>query len=167
MRSLKYQIPDFLASTLSQKAYERWLRRRAVAHVRRDKKRGNITANAEIYRVAIHLAVCNCGGSDHYTGEPLEWSLISSYNNSESKEHARKYKAKYALLPTVDHIGDGLGEANFVICAWRTNDAKNDLSHEDFVALCRRVLEHSNRRNSDSRRIEGESGLRIRCGGQP
>ena len=26
-----------------------------------------------------------------------------------------------------DHVGDGLGAADFKICAWRTNDAKHDL----------------------------------------
>ncbi len=30
----------------------------------------------------------------------------------------------------------------FVICAWRTNDAKNDISHTEFVALCQWVVDH-------------------------
>jgi hypothetical protein len=141
----KYEIPDFLQATLSQKEYERWLRRKAVAHIRRDKKRGNPGANAEAYRIEIHRAVCSSKGLDHYTGEPLEWALISKYDNAKSKASGRKYKATLALLPTIDHVGDGLGEAEFVICAWRTNDAKNDLTHQEFIALCRRVLEHSER----------------------
>jgi hypothetical protein len=136
----KYQTPDFVAVDVKQVTYERWLHWRAVAHVRRDKKRGNKTATTEVYKMAIHLAVQSCGGNDHYTGEKLNWSLLSKYRNEESKAHGRHYKAKFALLPSVDHVGDGLGEADFKICAWRTNDAKNDLSHNDFVALCRRVV---------------------------
>jgi hypothetical protein len=145
LQSRKYQLPDFLSSVLSQQGYERWLRRKAIAHVRRDKKRGNIAALAEAYRLEIHRAVCQSGGNDHYTGERLDWSLVSQYDNTESKMAGRAYKARFALLPTLDHIGDGLGHANFAICAWCTNDAKNDLSHEDFVALCRRVIAHSDR----------------------
>jgi hypothetical protein len=148
LESRKYQIPDFLSPTLSQQKYERWLRRKAIAHIRRDKKRGNITATAEDYRIGIHLAVKNSGGLDQYTGERLDWSLISRYDNAESKANGRRYKAKLALLPTVDHIGDGRGDANFGICAWRTNDAKNDLAYKDFVSLCRRVTEHYDRLNS-------------------
>jgi len=52
------------------------------------------------------------------------------------------YKLGLALLPTVDHVSASATQASFKICAWRTNDAKNDLSVPDFVALCRRVLEH-------------------------
>jgi hypothetical protein len=142
----KYQLPDFLSlTTLTQSSYEKWLHRRAVAHVKRDKKRGNTTARTEAYKVAIHRAVVHSGGRDHHTGEVLGWSLLSRYSNVESKAKGRHYKATLALLPSVDHSGDGLGEADFKICAWRTNDSKNDLTHEEFVALCRRVLAHFDR----------------------
>jgi hypothetical protein len=110
--------------------------------VRRDRKRGNTKATNAAYKVAIHRAVQCCGGHDHYTGEHLDWSLLSKYRNAESKAQGRRYKATLALLPSADHVGDGLGEADFKICAWRTNNAKNDLSHDDFVALCRRVVAH-------------------------
>jgi hypothetical protein len=29
-----------------------------------------------------------------------------------------------------------------VICAWRSSDAKNHMSDEDFVDLCQRVVDH-------------------------
>ena len=64
----KYQLPHFLATPLTQAAYEKWLRRRAVAHVNRDKKRGNSTAINETYKLAIYEAVLRSGGYDHYTG---------------------------------------------------------------------------------------------------
>jgi hypothetical protein len=147
IKSRKYQVPDFLSSKLSQDKYERWLRRKAIAHWRRDKKRGNNTVTAEDYRKEIHRAVRDSEGKDQYTGERLKWSLISSYKNSESKEHRRKYKAALALLPTVDHVGDGLGEATFRICALRTNAAKSDLSYKDFVKLCRKVIKHKDHPN--------------------
>jgi hypothetical protein len=68
--------------------------------------------------------------------------LVSTYSNAESKAGRTAYKSQFALLPTVDHVPGADGEYDFVICAWRTNDAKNDLSHDEFVALCRRVVDY-------------------------
>jgi hypothetical protein len=138
----KYQLPAVLVGTVDQKIYERWLARKAAAHVKRDRKRGNSSALIEEYKRAIHEAVRTSGGIDIYTGEKLQWDLISKYDNEASKLGRGVYKASLALLPTVDHVGDGLGVADFRICSWRTNDAKGDLNHDDFIALCRRVVDH-------------------------
>ena len=135
-----FDLPIFLDDVLTREAYVRWLQRKAAAHVKRDRKRGNGSATVSEYKRAIHYAVCASQGRDAYTGEQLDWQLISTYDNDESKQGRREYKARFALLPTVDHIGDGTGPADFKICAWRTNDAKGDLSLEEFVALCERVL---------------------------
>ena len=136
----KYDLPTFLINKTSQEQYERWLHRKAVAHVRRDRKRGNITATNEEYKVEIHSAVVRSNGLDAYTGEQLDWSLISTYDNNASKKGGRKYKAKFALLPSVDHIDDGLGPAGFEICSWRTNDSKSDMTLEQFIELCNKVV---------------------------
>jgi hypothetical protein len=112
-----------------------------------DAKRGNKTATNEVYKAAIHRAVIHSGGVDHYTGEWLDWSLVGTFSSEKAKANGRHFKATLALLPSIDHVGDGLGEADFKICAWRTNDAKHDLTHDDFVALCRRVVEHFDRSN--------------------
>ena len=138
----KYAQPSFLSGVVSQEAYERWLRRKAQAHVRRDRKRGNATAIGESYREVIHSAVIESVGLDAYTGEVLDWNLISQYDNDESKENGRYYKRGFALLPTVDHVGNGMGAANFKICGWRTNDAKNDLEVSEFLSVCAAVLKH-------------------------
>jgi len=79
-------------------------------------------------------------GTDWYTGEQLEWEKIGTYSNEESRANRSRYKAGLALLPTVDHV---LGEDNvydFVICGWRTNDAKNDLNLKEFLDVCRKVV---------------------------
>lgn len=135
-----FHLPPFLESVLSREAYVRWLQRKAQAHIRRDRERGNTTGSVSEYKRAIHEAVCDSGGRDHYTGEQLDWRLVSKYNNEESKQGKRTYKARFALLPTVDHVGDGSGPADFKICGWAINDAKGDLSLLDFVRLCHRVL---------------------------
>ena len=135
-----YKRPEFLNHIVDQSVYERWLDRKARSHVKRDKHRGNLNARLSEYKRAIHEAVHKSNGRDAYTDEYLNWSLISTYDNLESKKYRREYKKRYALLPTVDHIGDGMGAPEFKICAWRTNDAKSDLSFDEFFQLCKKVV---------------------------
>ena len=92
------------------------------------------------YKQQIHTAVCESNGRDWYTGEPLEWEKISTYNNDDSKVGRSIYKASFSLLPTVDHVLREDGGYDFVICSLRTNDAKNDLSLAEFIRLCRLVI---------------------------
>lgn len=139
---LKYHLPAFLDGIVDQAAYQRWVERKVDAHVRRDRKRGNSAAIGEAYRLAIHAAVIASEGRDAYTGTQLDWSLLSRYSNAESADGKRTYKHKFACLPTVDHVGDGLGPTDFQICSWRVNDAKHDLDMPAFMAVCRAVLEH-------------------------
>ena len=138
----KYALPPFLSGVVTQEVYELWLRHKAKNHVRRDRKRGNATAIGESYREAIHSAVVESAGLDAHTGEVLHWNLISQYDNDKSKQGGRHYKHEFALLPTVDHVGDDTGAANFKICGWRTNDAKNDLDVSEFLSVCEAVLKH-------------------------
>ncbi|WP_249936341.1 hypothetical protein [Janthinobacterium lividum] len=138
----KYALPTFLVGVVEPTAYQRWLVHKAQAHVKRDRKRGNATAIDEAYRIAIHAAVGASSGCDAYSGEPLNWTLLDTYDNADSAEGGRTYKHDFALLPTVDHVGDGLGPADFKICGWRVNDAKHDLDVPAFLPVCRAVLEH-------------------------
>jgi hypothetical protein len=136
----KYVVPLALDDKCSQADYTHWLYGKAAAHVKRDKKRGNITATTKLYRDAIHKAVCEGGDRDAYIGRPLRWDLIRTYDNDESKAQKRKYKKKFADLPTVDHEDDGMGEPRFKICAWRTNDCKNDLTVDEFIEFCEQFI---------------------------
>jgi hypothetical protein len=144
-KARKYQLPQSLALLLDQTIYERWLARKAATHARRDRKRGNPSAIIESYKLAIHKAVELSDGRDAYTGEMLCWDLISKYDNEKSRLGRRIYKATLGLLPTVDHVGDGLGIADFKICGWRTNDAKHDLAYDEFIQLCQRVVAYHSR----------------------
>ncbi|WP_157757500.1 hypothetical protein [Corallococcus macrosporus] len=145
MNNLKYLLPEFLKDRCLPVVYERWLERKAVAHLKRDRKRGNAVATKEAYKAAIHEAILKSGGVDAYTGQPLQWELISTYDNEQSKARGRAYKKELGDLPTLDHVGDGLGVPDFKICAWRTNDAKSDLSYDEFVQLCQAVISHHDR----------------------
>lgn len=141
----KYLLPPELGQMTTQEAYSRWLHRKAAAHAKRDRARGH-DCTISAYKDAIHQAVVAANGRDAYTGEPLEWGLISTYDNDASRNGKHHYKASFALLPTIDHVEASSKTASFKVCAWRTNDAKNDLSHEAFVELCQRVLEHEGHR---------------------
>ena len=138
----RYALPTALEGDCTEEAYKRWLQRKAAAHVIRDRKRWNIPLSVAAYKQAIHAAVLESGRRDVYTGEVLDWGLISKYDNDKSKHGRTAYKKQFALLPTVDHAGDTPGDLNFRICSWRTNDAKSDLAYEEFVSLCRRVIRY-------------------------
>jgi hypothetical protein len=150
----KLSLPPFLKGRVDFPVYERWLARKAAAHLKRDRKRDYEAITGAIYRSAIHKAVLQSHGKDAYTGEELDWSLLSKYNNEESEKGTHGYKAGFALLPTVDHIESSVPNSGFCICAWRTYDAKNDLSHQAFIELCERVLTHAGYsiKNSDEPR---------------
>ena len=142
MRERKYQRPTFLLDSVkSDKDYKRWLDRKVAAHLKRDRRRGNKNCTGDEYRNAIHKAVEQSNGIDAYTGEQLDWGLISKWDNIEARKGGKEYKRRFALLPSIDHVGDGLGKADFRICAWRTNDAKSDLSDKEFCDLCKLVIE--------------------------
>ncbi len=143
MTALKFAVPEFLKHLTSQAKYERWLRAKAAAHANRDQKRGLTGVTAAAYRSAIHQAVLESNGRDAYTGELLDWKLLSQYDNTKSKAGRHGYKKSFGLLPTVDHVEASARTATFRICAWRTNDAKHDLSTQEFIELCARVVQHA------------------------
>lgn len=145
-----YEFPACLDGRVAPEVYRKWLQRKAAAHVKRDRQRGNLAATIALYKQAIHQAVIASQGRDHYTGEELDWRLLSNYDNEKSKALGRVYKKQLAALPTLDHIGDGLGAADFVISSWRTNDAKHDLTLPEFLSLCHSVLTHHGFRISQS-----------------
>ena len=140
MPSKRRALPEFLIDRVDPLVYERWLERKAAAHLKRDRKRGYEGVSGALYRDEIHKAVRDSEGLDFYTGEELDWSLISTYNNEESTAGRHEYKAGFALLPTIDHIESARMNSGFRICGWRTNDAKHDLSHKAFVELCLLVV---------------------------
>jgi hypothetical protein len=138
----KHTMPAFLDGRVTAEACEHWLSRKAAAHCRRDRHRGRTVSRSQL-KEAIHGAVLASEGLDVYTGELLDWHLLSKFRNEDAKAGRHAHKASFALLPTVDHVRAGDTEAAFRICAWRTTDAKGDLSPEDFIKLCTRVLKHS------------------------
>ena len=140
MSTTKYLLPDCLIGKCDAAKYAKWLHRKARRHVIRERKR-NIRTPCSIshYKAQIHAAVMAGGDRDFYSGEPLDWSLINAFENPEAKT-GPQYRKKFWLLPTVDHIVDEADRPTFVICSWGINDAKSDLTPEEFYSLCQKVL---------------------------
>lgn len=141
-----YKLPTFLIDVIQQEYYSRWLERKAKAHVKRDRRKNPLITTSS-YKKKIHQAVLDSKGLDAYTGEQLDWSLISKYRSELAKKYGGTYKKEFALLPSVDHVSGREISSEFKICSWRTNDAKNDLSVDEFIELCSKVISH--RSNSD------------------
>jgi hypothetical protein len=152
---LKYRIPSPLLPYCDQATYSRWLDRTAHRQVDRDRERGNEHARVAEYKEAIHAAVVRDGVRDAYTGTLLSWDLISTYDNTAARLGGRAYKHRMRDLPTVDHVEDGMGPPKFRICSYSTNDAKNDLSLDDFIELSRRVVAHATQVNA----TDGENAV--------
>jgi hypothetical protein len=157
----KYHTPNFILPKGRTKKeidvdYQIWLDRKASAHRKRDKSRftDENLPSKEQYKQAIHKAVVLSEGRDFYTGEMLEWSLLGTFGREE--DGIKNYK-KEPKLPTVDHLN---GRSNidllFVITGWAVNDAKNDLSYEDFLTLCEKVLKHKEKCVSDLLKLHEE-----------
>ncbi|MFN4919583.1 MAG: hypothetical protein ACK5MM_09180 [Planctomyces sp.] len=68
--------------------------------------------------------------------------------NSAAAAKRGEYNRELYDLPTIDHVGDGLGAANFAICSWRVNDAKHVQTFDEFVEMCRLVVT-VNEKNAD------------------
>ena len=124
---------------LSDEKYSELIQRKAVAVTRRDKRRDGKYSVKEAIE-AIHQAFHRCNGFDPYDGSKLDPELLGEYKNDEAKAQRAAYKRRFAMLPTVDHV-TAKPVADFEIVSWQTNDAKGDMSPDEFIAYCHRVVE--------------------------
>ena len=76
----KYALPAFLVGRCTAGVYRRWLQRRAAAHRKRDRVRGNLGATISAYKEAIHTAVLRGGERE---GDDVAGSQPSSGGSEE------------------------------------------------------------------------------------
>ena len=145
------KLPDFLAGMCSQEQFNTWLMRKTRSILRRDRKRGNTCGTYREYKLAIYRAVVDSSGNCAYTGKLLRWDLISMYDNKMAKLGGRKYQRMLYEVPTIDHVSDGLGVPDFRICSWVVNSCKNQLGLQEFLMLCRQILEFHGEKVSSSK----------------
>jgi len=142
-KSAQYPLPGFLEGICTVSVYDKWLDNKADTLLKRDKKRRKPYARAatdRLYKEKIHKAIMDNGQCDPFTGDALDWKLISTWDTSPARAPEPGYRKKFALMPTVDHIDPDLLE--FEICSWMVNDCKSYLNPKEFVALCRRIANY-------------------------
>lgn len=142
---IKYHLPDFLKGRISERVYDSWLNERANTLRQRDikKKRPYAVATTKgMYKEKIHKAVVDAGQYDRYTGDELQWELISTWDSEKAKQGGDEYKDKFLLMPTVDHKDPKSTTLEFEIVSWLINDCKSGLDPEQFIALCKKIVAH-------------------------
>jgi hypothetical protein len=140
----KYLLPRFLEKHCSEEKYKKWLDRKARAIKKRDEKRYNKKISLSFYKEKIHEAIEQSNGKDFYTKEDLDWSLIQKWDNQKAKDGKHNYKKKFYYLPTVDHFDPkkfSYKNPDFKICSWIVNDVKNDLSYDELIQICKKIID--------------------------
>jgi hypothetical protein len=138
---IKYEVPPFLVGIVTHKVYSRWLLKKAARlwTIDRKEKRPFVSgANQGMYKAKLQAAVLATGLDDPYTGDALRWDLIGTWDPKKGKDE--EYKREYLLLPTADHTDPDVLE--FEICSWLVNMCKNDLNADEFVGLCKNVVDY-------------------------
>jgi hypothetical protein len=140
-----YPLPEFLKSTLTPLEYGAWLTRKANETLRHDKARKSVFKRAytqkEVRRM-IHEAVMAGNGIDPFTGMSLRYELALTYDSKKARGNIA-YEKQFDLMPTVDHIDPESDVLALQICSWRINFCKSFQDPTDFIATCRKVVDHA------------------------
>jgi hypothetical protein len=138
-----YFLPSFLNGIISEARYRRWLNRKA-SHLYhndvRQKRPCALNSSARQYKALIHKAILDNGLFDPFTGELLRWELLDTWDDSSDKNPGRDVIEKFSLLPTVDHIDPGGTTPGFEICSWLVNRCKCDMTPDEFISLCKKII---------------------------
>jgi hypothetical protein len=125
--------------------YRKWLDTRAKQEYKRDvalKRSCAAAGSKSLYKQAIHDAVVSGNGIDPFTGTALQWDLIETWENAAPHAIANR-EEEFSQLPTVDHIDPSSAVIAFEICSWLVNDSKGNLSAQEYVDYCGRVVDHN------------------------
>ena len=130
-------VPDSVRSKgIGCQRYNEWLERQAQNCRNRDTR--GLRQPIDQYREAIHRAVLKSNGLDCYTGEELEWNRLNHDKPVGGGQRNHRIMGRY---PSVDHYY-GTDRLEYRICAGSVNHAKGALDHQQFVELCRKVVQH-------------------------
>jgi hypothetical protein len=142
-----YLLPWFLEGILTLKAFKKWLDHRSDELYRRDLKRKCVYAlngSKMLYKQLIYKAVMTKGQFDPFIGEKLRWDLTGKWVNSKKdlEDFSPQYRKQFALLPVIDHTNPYSDTLELEICSWQINYCKSSLTPAEFVALCKKVVDH-------------------------
>jgi hypothetical protein len=138
-----YFAPSFLDGVITDAQYRTWLTRKAKYIIAEDRERRRPCvkgATARLYKELIHKAVCEAGQFDPFTGAALQWELVCTWDDTTDKNIDEATFRRFALLPTVDHVDPCSEDIRFEICSWLVNRSKNNLTADEYVALCGKIV---------------------------
>jgi hypothetical protein len=139
-----YSVPEFLKSIWTPLEYGRWLTRKANEARRHDLARKSDFAadhSQKDYRRLIHEAVLAGNGVDPFTGDTLRFDLALTYDSKKARGNIA-YEKQFDLMPTVDHVDPDADDLALEICSRRMNFCKSYQNPADFIAMCKKVVEH-------------------------
>jgi hypothetical protein len=138
-----YTLPPFLEGRVTPTDYLHWLNQKSANEHRRDLrlKRPIALVNSKaMYKKKIHQAVWDKGEIDPYTGDKLNWELISRQTPSTKYGFINNFLNNFALLPVIDHVGTE--DLEFEICSWLINECKTCLTPDEFMGICKKVVDY-------------------------
>jgi hypothetical protein len=138
-----YTLPPFLKGICMPEKFRKWLGAKAEGLFQRDQRLGRSCAahgSKASYKKAVYDAVMANGVADPYTGDSLNWAIISTWDPVGKNYDPGTFKEKYSLLPTVDHTNPDNNTLEFEICSWIVNSCKNDMNRDEFLAFCKKVV---------------------------
>jgi hypothetical protein len=144
LSNLRYIVPPDLAGIFTQTQYCRWLRKKALSVMvrdRRSKRPCALNMTISDYEQRIHAAVCANALTDPFTGDTLAWNLVGLYDPTHTRKDVGYFK-RFWLLPSVDHVDPDSDILDFEICSWLVNLCKGDMTPSGFIALCNKIASH-------------------------
>jgi hypothetical protein len=136
-----HPLPSTLAGVITQEAYDKWLSGKVLDLFWKDNRRHMPYAKPggeDLYREKIGEALAENALIDPFTGDKLDWSLISKWPPPPGGDKLKEFD----LLPTVDHKDPCSPTLDFEICSRKTNLSKSCLTPTEFVALCKKIFDH-------------------------
>jgi hypothetical protein len=143
-----YTPPGYLNGIFTKLEYNAMLRKKTGVLLEEDRERKRPWVQSvtfSMYEKLIHGAICAGGRIDPFTGETLRWELTKEYSPKESKGD-RGYVRRFHLMPVVDHVDPFGPTLSFQICSLKINSCKNYQSPDEFITMCRKVVEHRKRK---------------------
>jgi hypothetical protein len=152
----KYPLPAYLQDIYTVSSYAGMLKLKARNlrnRDRRNKKPVALKYSVAKYREKVHGAIMDGGRTDPYTGETIDWTLISKWDGVAGKDRgipnllAVGFDKSLYLSPSIDHVYPDSDELELEVCSWIANSCKSVLNPAEFIALCGKVAACSRRKS--------------------
>jgi hypothetical protein len=140
----RWLLPGYMQGRCTLDQFRRWIFSHAAQILSRDKKLLRpyaLDGCMELYKQIIYEAAQNAV-YDPFTGELLQWELINRWDPRKKTPSGHSVR-DFRLLPTADHVDPASDVLDIEICSWFMNDCKGNLNPQEFIAICRKVVDYA------------------------